>query len=91
VNSELEKASNGYVPSLWWLPIAILSGVLLGTGIGALIGDLTYTPDPTSFDFGRGFNEAFGAVIGGLVGAGVAAVSFLFWREYRKAQRRRDY
>jgi hypothetical protein len=89
MNSELAKASDRYAPSLWWLPMAIVGGVLLGVAVGAFIGDLTYKPDPNSFDLGRGFDEAAGAVLGGLVGAGVGSVSFIFWRECRKAQKRR--
>ena len=91
MNSELTRASKGYVPSLWWLPMAIVAGCLLGVAVGALVGDLTYKPDNSigAIDLGRGFNEAFGAAIGGLIGAGLAAASFIFWRERRKARRRR--
>jgi hypothetical protein len=59
-----------------------VAGALLGVAVGALVGDLTYEPDNSigAIDFGRGFNEAFGAAIGGLIGVGLAAVSFFVWR-----------
>jgi hypothetical protein len=56
-------------------------GLLLGAGVGALIGDVTYKPDPSSLlDFGREFNVVFGAVLGAPIGLLLGALSFVIWR-----------
>ena len=64
MNSEVERAFDGHAPSAWWVIAWIAGGFLLGAGIGAFVGDVTYKPDPYSLlDFGRGFNVIFGAVV----------------------------
>jgi hypothetical protein len=59
----LYEPSDNHSPSAWWVVAWIAGGLLLGAAVGALVGDVTYKPDPYSIDLGRGFNEIFGAVV----------------------------
>ena len=75
----LYQSSDNHAPSVWWVVAWAAGGLLLGVGVGALVGDITYKPDPYSIDLGRGFNEAFGAVLGGGIGLLVGALAFGIW------------
>jgi hypothetical protein len=72
-----------------WLVLLLLVaiGVVLGAAVGALVGDVTYRPcglnDYSCFDLGRGFDEAFGAVVGAVVGAFAVPILWLLWRAFR--------
>jgi len=66
----------------------VAGGLLLGVAVGALIGDLTYKPEPPDPyavvpSFGRGFSVFTGAVVGGLIGLLVGALAFGIWTEHR--------
>jgi len=91
MNSEVEQPFDGHAPSAWRVIAWIAGGFLLGVGIGAFVGDVTYKPDPYSLlDFGRGFNVIFGALVGAPIGLLLGALLFAFWRAHRTWQRRFD-
>jgi hypothetical protein len=53
---------------------------LLGAGVGALLGDLTYTPSDAPLDFGRRFSIEVAAWLGLFVGLLVGGIVWLAWR-----------
>jgi hypothetical protein len=64
--------------------LLLVIGVVLGAVVGGLVGYVTYQPcsqnDYNCFDLGRGFNEAFGAFVGAVVGAFAVPILWMLWR-----------
>jgi hypothetical protein len=88
MSSGLEETFDDCPPSAWWIVGGTAAGLLLGAGVGALVGDLTYKPATIGFDFGRSFQVVGTAIICAVTGLLLGALISYLWRAHRIVQER---